>query len=58
MCIRDRNEYYSALGLGEPTGIEVGESTGRQAVNESGQDQAPWACLLYTSPHIPQVLPW
>ena len=32
------NEYYSALGLGEPTGIEVGESTGRQAVNESGQD--------------------
>lgn len=34
------NEYYSALGLGEPTGIEIGESTGRQAVNESGQDQA------------------
>ena len=39
------NEYYSALGLGEPTGIEVGESTGRQAVNESGQDQAPWAAF-------------
>ena len=39
------NEYYSALGLGEPTGIETGESTGRQAVNESGQDQAPWAAF-------------
>ena len=39
------NEYYSALGLGEPTGIEIGESTGRQAVNESGQDQAPWAAF-------------
>ena len=39
------NEYYSALGLGEPTGIEVGESTGRQAVNENGQDQAPWAAF-------------
>ena len=39
------NEYYSALGLGESTGIEIGESTGRQAVNESGQDQAPWAAF-------------
>ena len=39
------NEYYSAFGLGEPTGIEIGESTGRQAVNESGQDQAPWAAF-------------
>ena len=39
------NEYYSALGLGEPTGIEIGESTGRQAINESGQDQAPWAAF-------------
>ncbi|MFR6693398.1 MAG: penicillin-binding transpeptidase domain-containing protein [Dysosmobacter sp.] len=37
------NEYYSALGLGEPTGIEIGEKTGRQAINESGSDQAPWA---------------
>lgn len=39
------NEYYSALGLGEPTGIEIGENTGRQAVNESGRDQAPWAAF-------------
>ena len=39
------NEYYSAFGLGEPTGIEIGESTGRQAVNEAGQDQAPWAAF-------------
>nr|WP_302647814.1 penicillin-binding transpeptidase domain-containing protein [uncultured Dysosmobacter sp.] len=39
------NEYYSALGLGEPTGIEIGERTGQQAVNESGQDQAPWAAF-------------
>ena len=39
------NEYCSAFGLGEPTGIEIGESTGRQAVNEAGQDQAPWAAF-------------
>ena len=39
------NEYYSDFGLGEPTGIEIGESTGRQAVNEAGQDQAPWAAF-------------
>ena len=39
------NEYYSAFGLGEPTGIEIGENTGRQAVSESGQDQAPWAAF-------------
>ena len=37
------NEYYSALGLGEPTGIEIGEKTGRQATNEGGSNQAPWA---------------
>ena len=39
------NEYYSAFGLGEPTGIEIGENTGRQAVSEAGQDQAPWAAF-------------
>lgn len=39
------NEYYSAFGLGEPTGIEIGENTGSQAVNENGQDQAPWAAF-------------
>ena len=37
------NECYSALGLGEPTGIEIGEKTGRQATNEGGSNQAPWA---------------
>jgi len=47
------NEYYSALGLGEPTGIEIGEKTGRQATNEGGSNQAPWAAYgqadqLYT----------
>ena len=39
------NEYYSAFGLGEPTGIEIGENTGSQAINENGQDQAPWAAF-------------
>ena len=39
------NEYYSSFGLGEPTGIEIGENTGSQAVNENGQDQAPWAAF-------------
>ena len=39
------NEYYSAFGLGESTGIEIGENTGSQAVNENGQDQAPWAAF-------------
>lgn len=39
------NKYYSAFGLGEPTGIEIGENTGSQAVNENGQDQAPWAAF-------------
>ena len=47
------NEYYSALGLGEPTGIEIGEKPGRQATNEGGSNQAPWAAYgqadqLYT----------
>lgn len=47
------NEYYSALGLGEPTGIEIGEKTGRQATNEGGSNQAPWVAYgqadqLYT----------
>ena len=37
------NEYYSAFGLGESTGIEIGESTGRQADNEGSEDQSPWA---------------
>ena len=47
------NEYYSALGLGESTGIEIGETTGRQAANEGSSNQAPWAAYgqadqLYT----------
>lgn len=41
------------MGLGEPTGIEIGEKTGRQATNEGGSNQAPWAAYgqadqLYT----------
>ena len=47
------NEYYSALGLGELTGTEIREKTGRQATNEGGSNQAPWAAYgqadqLYT----------
>lgn len=46
-------EYLSAFGLGEPTGIEITESTGTLPENKSGQDQAPWAAFgqanqLYT----------
>ena len=37
------NAYYSAFGLGEPTGIEIGENIGQQAENEDGRNQAPWA---------------
>ncbi len=39
------NDYYSAFGLGEPTGIEIGESVGSQAENQAGEDQAPWAAF-------------
>lgn len=37
------NEYIAAFGLGQPTGIELGESVGMPPENEPGQDLAPWA---------------
>ena len=45
--------YAKKFGFGEPTGIEIGEKTGRQATNEGGSNQAPWAAYgqadqLYT----------
>ena len=47
------NEYLSAFGLGESTGIEIGDYTGRRAENEGSGNQAPWAAYgqanqLYT----------
>ena len=36
-------EYFSAFGLGQSTGIEISESTGRLPENPEGEDQAPWA---------------
>ena len=46
-------EYYAAFGLGEHTGIEIGDEAGRLPENPQGQDQAPWAAFgqsnqLYT----------
>ena len=37
------NEYIAAFGLGQPTGIELGESLGTAPEGEVGQDLAPWA---------------
>ena len=37
------NEYIAAFGLGQPTGIELGESLGTAPEGEAGQDLAPWA---------------
>ena len=47
------NDYYAAFGLGEHTGIEIGDSAGLRASEEAGSDQAPWAAYgqanqLYT----------
>ena len=47
------NTYYEALGLGNHTGIETGDSTGNRPFNPQGQNQAPWAAFgqsnqLYT----------
>ena len=46
-------EYLTAFGLGEPTGIEIGENTGTLPENRAGENQAPWAAFgqanqLYT----------
>lgn len=47
------NEYIAAFGLGQPTGIEIGESVGTPPESQPGQDLAPWAAFgqanqLYT----------
>ena len=47
------NEYIAAFGLGQSTGIELGESVGTAPEGEAGMDLAPWAAFgqanqLYT----------
>ena len=37
------NEFAANFGLGENTGIELGERTGARHENDPGEDQAPWA---------------
>ena len=39
------NQYLSAFGLGESTGIEITENTGLQPENNEGENQAPWAAF-------------
>ncbi|MBE6963316.1 MAG: penicillin-binding protein A [Ruminococcaceae bacterium] len=46
-------EYLSAFGLGEKTGIEIGDRAGTLPQNQQGEDQTPWAAFgqgnqLYT----------
>lgn len=46
-------EYTAAFGLGQPTGIELGENVGVLPAGQPGQDPAPWAAFgqadqLYT----------
>lgn len=36
-------EYLAAFGLGDHTGIEIGDHTGSLPENRPGEDQAPWA---------------
>ena len=36
-------EYLSAFGLGDHTGIEIGDNTGTLPENKVGEDQSPWA---------------
>ena len=38
-------EYLQKFGLGERTGIEIGDSTGKLPENPQGEDQAPWAAF-------------
>lgn len=38
-------EYLVQFGLGEKTGIEIPEYSGRLPENPQGQDQAPWAAF-------------
>ncbi|MEG1594627.1 MAG: penicillin-binding transpeptidase domain-containing protein, partial [Oscillibacter sp.] len=39
------NKYAQAFGLGESTGIEIGDVSGRLAENRAGENQAPWAAF-------------
>lgn len=39
------NEYATAFGLGEHTGIEIGDDAGNLAQNKAGENQAPWAAF-------------
>ena len=46
-------QYLTSFGLGEKSGIEIGEDTGRLPENPQGQNLAPWAAYgqanqLYT----------
>ena len=43
------NEYAMAFGLGEHTGIEIGDRTGNLAENKKGENQAPWAAFGQSS---------
>ena len=38
-------EYLQAFGLGEHTGIEIGDYAGTLPENPEGQDRAPWAAF-------------
>ena len=38
-------EYLHAFGLGESTGIEIGDAAGTLPENPEGQDRAPWAAF-------------
>ena len=39
------NEYATAFGLGEHTGIEIGDAAGNLAQNKAGENHAPWAAF-------------
>lgn len=39
------NEYVRAFGLGEHTGIEIGDRTGNLTENKLGENLAPWAAF-------------
>ena len=38
-------DYLTAFGLGQSTGIEIGERTGTLPSNNVGENQAPWAAF-------------
>ena len=38
-------EYYAKFGLGSPTGIEIGDTTGRLPSQNEGENLAPWAAF-------------